>query len=253
MNARATAVRRSTRVGLRFEPVGHDWRIGEYADGNGNGIRATDIASGVDLEVAQAEFISSLFPGVGFGLHSGVPDVDGSRSTGADGLRVGPSGILTLGPDGTATSGTLYVRGQRGQYAIRTLGITGRTRVLRFHPGTDQWRRTDRTTGRTAPASGSARDAAGHASPGMSGRCRRPELASIQVQSARPLRPDSLVLARVVVGEQSVTIRAVVLRCSVWAVDPEALTYRAGLRFEELCPPIWEELARRAHLLHAPL
>ena len=74
----------------------------------------------------------------------------------------------------------------------------------------------------------------------------------IQVQSARPLRPDSLVLARVVVREQSVTIRAVVLRCAVWAVDPEAVTYRAGLRFEELCPPIWEDLGRGTRLLHAP-
>ena len=74
----------------------------------------------------------------------------------------------------------------------------------------------------------------------------------IQVQSPRPLRPDSLVLARVVVGAQSVTIRAVVLRCSVWAVDPEAVTYRAGLQFEELCRPIWEELERAACLVHAP-
>ena len=139
MNARATAVRRSTRIGLRFEPAGIDWRIGEYADGNGNGIRAADIASGADSPVAQGEFLSGLFPGVGFGLHSGVPDVDGSRSSGADGLRIGASGILTLGPDGTATSGTLYVRGRRGQYAVRILGITGRTRVLRFHPGSGQW------------------------------------------------------------------------------------------------------------------
>ena len=139
MNARATAVRRSTRIGLRFEPAGHDWRIGEYADGNGNGIRATEIASGVDSQVAQTEFLGGLFPGVGFGLHSGVPDVDGSRSSGADGLRIGASGILTLGSDGTATSGTLYVRGRRGQYAVRILGMTGRTRVLRFHPGTGQW------------------------------------------------------------------------------------------------------------------
>jgi PilZ domain len=75
----------------------------------------------------------------------------------------------------------------------------------------------------------------------------------LQVQSLRPLRPDSRVLARVVVGDQTVTIPAVVLRCSVWAVDPEeGVTYRAGLRFEELCPPIWEELARGARLLHAP-
>ena len=139
MNARATAVKRSARIGLRFEPVDTDCRIAEYVDGNGNGVRAADIASGVDPEVAQAEFIGSLFPGVGFGLHTGVPDVDGSPSTGSDGLRIGSSRILTLGPDGTATSGTLYVRGRRGQYAVRILGITGRTRVLRFHPGTGQW------------------------------------------------------------------------------------------------------------------
>ena len=139
MNARATAVKRSTRIGLRFEPVDNDCRIREYSDGNGNGLRASEIAAGLDPEIGQAEFIGSLFPGVGFGLHEGVPDVDGSRATGSDGLRIGPSRILTVGPDGTATSGTLYVRGRRGQYAVRILGVTGRTRVLRFHPGTGQW------------------------------------------------------------------------------------------------------------------
>jgi hypothetical protein len=65
-----------------------------------------------------------------------VSDVDGSPSSGADGLRIGASGILMLGPDGTATSVTLYARGRRGQYAVRILGVTGRTRVLRFHAGT---------------------------------------------------------------------------------------------------------------------
>jgi hypothetical protein len=74
----------------------------------------------------------------------------------------------------------------------------------------------------------------------------------IQVQSGRPLRPGSRVLARVVVADQTVTMPAVVLRCSVWAVDSETVTYRAGLRFEEVCLPVWEELARGGHLLHAP-
>lgn len=74
----------------------------------------------------------------------------------------------------------------------------------------------------------------------------------LQVQSLRPLRPDSRLLARVVVGDQTVTIPAVVLRCAVWTVEPEAVTYRAGLRFEELCLPIWEELGRWARLLHGP-
>jgi len=139
MNARATAVRRSTRVALRFEPVGEDYRVAEYVDGNGNGVRTSDIAAGLDREVAAAELLGSRFTGVTFGLQDGVPDVDGARSGTTDGVRIGASRILTLGSDGTASSGTLYVRGRRGQFAVRILGATGRTRVLRFHPGTGQW------------------------------------------------------------------------------------------------------------------
>jgi prepilin-type N-terminal cleavage/methylation domain-containing protein len=139
MKARATAIRRSTRVALRFEAVGGDYRYGEYADGNGNGVRSAEIASGLDPEIAPADTLGSRFPGVTFGLHVGIADVDGERSTTTDGVRVGSSRILTLGPDGTATSGTLYVHGRRGQFAVRILGATGRTRVLRFHPGTSQW------------------------------------------------------------------------------------------------------------------
>jgi hypothetical protein len=75
----------------------------------------------------------------------------------------------------------------------------------------------------------------------------------IQVQSLRPLRPGSRVLARVVVGDQTMTLPATVFWCLVWAVHPdEGVTYRGGLRFEELRLPVWEELARGAHLLHAP-
>ncbi len=139
MNARMTAIRRSTKVALRFEAVDDDHRFGEYLDGNGNGVRTSEIASGLDRQVAAPEVIASRFPGTMIGLHAGVPDVDGDRSTTTDGVRIGSSRILTLGPDGTATSGTLYVRGRRGQFAVRILGVTGRTRVLRFHPATGQW------------------------------------------------------------------------------------------------------------------
>jgi type II secretory pathway pseudopilin PulG len=139
MTARMTAIRRSTRVALRFEAVDGDYRYGEYWDGNGNGVRATDIASGIDPEIGTAEWLGSRFPGVTFGLLDHVPDLDGARSTSTDGIRIGVSRILTLGPDGTASSGTLYIRGRRGQYAVRVLGATGRTRVMRFQPGAGQW------------------------------------------------------------------------------------------------------------------
>jgi hypothetical protein len=140
MDARMQAVRRSARVALRFEAAGDDYRFAEYLDGNGNGVRATDIASGADPELAGHQLLRDHFRGVSFGLRANIPDINGTRTAAAgDGLRIGTSRLLTLGPDGTATSGTMYVRGRRGQYAIRILGATGRTRVLRFDPGSGQW------------------------------------------------------------------------------------------------------------------
>ena len=75
----------------------------------------------------------------------------------------------------------------------------------------------------------------------------------IQVQSTRPLRPGSRVLVRLVVADRTTTVPAVVLRCTVWTIDPEeGLTYRGGLRFEEVCPAVWEEHVHGSALLHAP-
>jgi type II secretory pathway pseudopilin PulG len=140
MDARMHAVRRGARIGLRFEAVAADYRFAEYLDGNGNGLRTAEITGGIDQEIASREFLRDHFPGVTFGLQANVPDVDGGRSTSAsDGVRIGSSRILTLGPDGTATSGTVYIRGRRRQYAVRILGATGRTRVLRFEAGVQQW------------------------------------------------------------------------------------------------------------------
>jgi len=76
---------------------------------------------------------------VRFGLADSVPDADGLRGTGTDGVRIGSARILTMSPDGTATSGTLYLQGKRAQYAVRVLGATGRTRVLAFDRGRQAW------------------------------------------------------------------------------------------------------------------
>ena len=47
---------------------------------------------------------------------------------------------MTFTADGTATSGTVYIRSGRGhQYAVRILGTTGRTRVLEFNVGAGTW------------------------------------------------------------------------------------------------------------------
>ncbi len=139
--ARMQAVRRSAAVALTFERIGSGIRFASFVDGNGNGVRASDIARGIDQRLTTFERIEDQFAGVAFGLHGTVPAI-GAGVGGGDrnALQIGRSGILTFTPSGTATSGTLYVRGRRtAQYAVRVLGATGRTRVLSFHHGSRQW------------------------------------------------------------------------------------------------------------------
>ena len=137
--ARIDAVKRSAAVALRFQAGTPDYTFTLFADGNRNGIRTPDIAKGVDRPLGQPEQIGHNFPGVTFALHEGIADVDGAKSTGTDGVRIGSARILTLAPDGTATPGTLYLRGRRAQYAVRVFGATGRTRVLSYQRGTRTW------------------------------------------------------------------------------------------------------------------
>ena len=136
--ARLDAVRRGTSVALRFELAGDDYVYTPVEDGNGNGVRTLDIRAGVDRPLGVAERLRDKFADVRFELGAGVPDADGDNVAG-DGVRLGSSRLLTLSADGTATSGTLYIRGRRAQYAVRVLGATGRTRMLQYSPGNRLW------------------------------------------------------------------------------------------------------------------
>lgn len=140
LSARIDALQRSTCVGFRFEASESDYSFATYADGNQNGLRTAEFSSGVDPLVTTGERLGDRFPGVGFGLAAAVPDLDGARQmTDTDGVRVGSPKILTLSPDGTASSGTVYIRGARAQYAVRILGATARTRVFQYQRGADRW------------------------------------------------------------------------------------------------------------------
>lgn len=136
--ARLEAVKRSTYVGLKFEAVGTDYSFATYIDGNGNGVRTADIRSGLDPLLQPAERLRDNFTGVSFGLMAGVPEVDGPAAS-QDGVRVGATRILSLGANGTATAGTLYLHGRRRQYAVRVLGVTARTRVLFYDFTNKKW------------------------------------------------------------------------------------------------------------------
>jgi prepilin-type N-terminal cleavage/methylation domain-containing protein len=136
--ARIDAVRRSTAVGLRFSASGSDYSFITYMDTNGNGLRTADITSGIDVALTPRECLRDKYPGAELGLLPGIPDLDGAAGS-TDGVRIGTSRILSLSPNGSATSGTLYVHGRRGQYAVRVLGATGRTRVFEYDTGSRRW------------------------------------------------------------------------------------------------------------------
>ena len=141
-STRVRAVTQSVHVGLRFEQDGEWYRYTMYADGDGDGLRARDIRSGVDPRLADFERIGDRFPGVAIGIATRLPGIAGREAlpAGSDPIRFGASDGLTFSPMGTATSGTLYLHHRSGrQLAVRVLGATGRVRVLEFNEDTASW------------------------------------------------------------------------------------------------------------------
>jgi hypothetical protein len=135
---RLDAVRRSSVVGLRFEPQGSDYAFTPVLDGNGNGLRTLDVAAGVDRAIGPGERLQDQFAGSSIGLLPGIPDLDGVTGS-TDGLRIGASSFLSVAPNGSCTSGTVYVHGRRRQFAVRALGATGRVRFFFYDSGARQW------------------------------------------------------------------------------------------------------------------
>jgi Tfp pilus assembly protein FimT len=118
--ARAEAVARAATVALRFSPILDGSTFFLYVDGNGNGVRSAEIDSGRDTVLDGPVSLSRVFPGVSI-----------------ESVSFGTSGIVSFTPVGTATAGTIYLRGREGvRYAVRVFGTTGRTRVLRYDPVT---------------------------------------------------------------------------------------------------------------------
>ena len=103
-----------------------------FQDGNGDGVRTTDIQAGVDQLIESAVSIGEEFPGADIGVTPTSPATDP--------VQIGAANLLTFTPLGTATSGTVYIRDREGtQWAVRVLGATGRTRVLRYDERTRAW------------------------------------------------------------------------------------------------------------------
>jgi hypothetical protein len=129
---RMQAVTRARTVAIRFDRDPLGYRMATYMDRNHNGVRTRDIEAGIDPQVEAPVRLFQLFPGVDFALV-----LEGRAD---DPIQLGNTTLLSFGPTGTASSGSVYVRGRDGsQYAVRVLGATGRTRLLRYDDRRHAW------------------------------------------------------------------------------------------------------------------
>jgi len=131
--ARMEAVKRSAFVAIQFVQRPDGYWFATYVDGNRNGVLTHDIASGVDRQTAAPARLGDLFAHVAIAL--AVP------GSGTNPVQLsGGSMLLSFTPVGTATGGSVYVRGSDGsQFAIRILGPTARTRLQEYDENRHLW------------------------------------------------------------------------------------------------------------------
>jgi type II secretory pathway pseudopilin PulG len=123
MLARSRATAQGAVVALRFTGTPEKSVLTTYLDRNRNGVRATEITAGIDKAEAPGIAIQSLFRDVA------VEPV------------TSPGVLFSFSPLGTSSSGTFYLTGKDGsRFAVRVLGATGRSRLLRYVPASDEWK-----------------------------------------------------------------------------------------------------------------
>ncbi|NKB87959.1 MAG: hypothetical protein GKS06_07045 [Acidobacteria bacterium] len=124
--------------GLRFRGTATSayWEL--IRDGDGDGIRAGDVRSGVDA-VLRDVAIADGFPGIGVGAPGTASSLSGGVAP-ADGIAFGVSDTLSIRPEGSTTSGTLYLYNGLGEGgAVRIYGPTGRVSIWRFGAERGSW------------------------------------------------------------------------------------------------------------------
>jgi len=146
-SARLAAVSGGVKVGLKFRS--HDEGRVTYTlhrDGDGDGIRSSDIARGVDPQIGPRRELRFVGARVRLGFPPGVePSDPGDPSRRLDRLgdpiRFGRSDIASFNALGRSSPGTLYLTDSRlGLVAVRVLAASGRVRVLVYNATDDRWR-----------------------------------------------------------------------------------------------------------------
>jgi hypothetical protein len=142
--ARAEAIARSRNVGVKFRKNGNRYEWALYVDGNHNGVRTAEIASGVDrpLGIAFPWQRNDVLPGILKGTP--VPD-PGSPGKFLDRLddpiRFNASDICSFSAVGESTPGSVYLwDGHDRMAVVRVFGRTAKVRTLYHRRGEKEWK-----------------------------------------------------------------------------------------------------------------
>lgn len=144
--ARSTAVRYSTKVGVKFR-FDQDGRVtfALYRDGDGDGVRTVDIERGIDPPMSPPRLMRHLGAGVRFGFppdSSPVDPGDPHRRLDRldDPIRLNRSDIASFNHLGGSTPGSLYLTdGIDHLSVVRVYGRSGKVYVRRYDAAREVW------------------------------------------------------------------------------------------------------------------
>ena len=131
--------------GLLFDREGAGWIWYAVADGNGNGLRTSEVLDGRDPTLSGPHKLEQAVSGVtlGFPVPRPIPRVPpglGPIQNLDDPIQIGNTNLLSFGPLGTASSGTLYITDRVDRlYAVVLFGKTARITVWRYDTKSGQW------------------------------------------------------------------------------------------------------------------
>jgi prepilin-type N-terminal cleavage/methylation domain-containing protein len=147
-SARLYAVRHGVKVAVKFHTEDDPMTFALYRDGDGDGVRNTDIDDGIDPVVWPRRALGAVVGGnIRFGFPPGlVPRHPGNPSRRMkkldDPIRFNRSDLASFSPMGTATPGSIYLTDGRSQLAaVRVNNISGKVTTLSYNPTKDTWRR----------------------------------------------------------------------------------------------------------------
>lgn len=142
---RSRAITRHNASAIKFAKTGNQWTYALHDDGDGDGVRNDDIASGVDKHFAPPRLLltHSKLASIELPPNLSIKDPDGEKLTSdSSAVQFGRSTLCSFSYEGESTPGTIYITDRAGElWCARVYGATGKVRLLRYNSGSRRWDR----------------------------------------------------------------------------------------------------------------